>query len=436
MGAAYTLKKHGFAPTLLEAEDHVGGRLASDEVEGFLIDTGVDFFCYSYDEVFRICEELDVPLVPSRQRLGWYRNGRWLVTTADPSISGLISNLRAFPGLGLLSWGAMKLIWRIFRQADYLTFASHSRMAEIDGRGELRRVPGEDRRTRISAGHPQWIRGEWRAGLCRFLGPGVRKGYLANTLLRPHRLMQPEKGAGALARALRDACADVTRVSTPVREVLVGERGVTGVVIDGETIEADAVICAVPAPVALDIIPGLPHRVRETLSNVTYSSACRLVMGLDYPPLPPGWHGAIYPEDETPLMLDRSINLPGCVPSGKHTLDLIAGRERAKELLELNDEEVKRQMLRDARRNPPPGSAFPGDDEGLFARVYRWKTAVCKGPPGMFRAVANARSELGQDIPNLFLAGDYTRVPLVNGALASGIAAAEEAVVLLASQPA
>ena len=105
-------------------------------------------------------------------------------------------------------------------------------------------------------------------------------------------------------------------------------------------------------------------------------------------------------------------------------------------MLELNDEEVKRQMLRDARRNPPPGSAFPGDDEGLFARVYRWKTAVCKGPPGMFRAVANARSELGQDIPNLFLAGDYTRVPLVNGALASGIAAAEEAVALLASQPA
>ena len=122
--------------------------------------------------------------------------------------------------------------------------------------------------------------------------------------------MQPEKGAGALARALGDACAAVTRVSTPVREVLVGERGVTGVVIDGETIEADAVICAVPAPVALEIIPGLPQRVRETLSNVTYSSACRLVMGLDRPPLPPGWQGAIYPQDETPLVLDRSINLP------------------------------------------------------------------------------------------------------------------------------
>ena len=92
LGAAYTLKKHGLTPTLLEADDHVGGRLAADEVDGFLMDTGVDFFCYSYDAVFRICEELDLPLVRSPQKFGWYRNGRWLVP-GDPSISGIVSNL-------------------------------------------------------------------------------------------------------------------------------------------------------------------------------------------------------------------------------------------------------------------------------------------------------------------------------------------------------
>lgn len=71
LGAAYTLKKRGLTPTLLEAEDHVGGRLATYEVDGFLMDTGVDFFCYSYDAVFRICEELDLPLVRSPQKFGW-----------------------------------------------------------------------------------------------------------------------------------------------------------------------------------------------------------------------------------------------------------------------------------------------------------------------------------------------------------------------------
>ncbi|MCY4003810.1 MAG: NAD(P)/FAD-dependent oxidoreductase [Rhodospirillales bacterium] len=435
LGAAYTLKKRGLTPILLEAENHVGGRLAADEVDGFLIDTGVDFFCYSYDAVFRICGELDVPLVHSRQNLGWYRDGRWLVTSADPTMSGLVRNLRAAPGLGLLSRGSLKLIRNIFRQADYLTFASDSRMADIDGDESFGEYCS---RIGVSESLQVTLKGFVANGVLSDVDASSQayvRGYLANTMLRPHRLMQPEKGAGALARALRDSCADVTRVSTPVREIVVRERRATSVETDGGTIEADAVICAVPAPRALDIIPDLPDRVRDTLRTVTYSSACRLVMGLDHPPLPPGWHGAIYPEDETPLMLDRSINLPGCVPSGKSTLDLIAGRERAKELLELDDDEIKREMLRDARRNPPPGSALPGDDEGLFSRVYRWKIAVCEGPPGMFEAVANARRELGADIPNLFLAGDYTRVPLVNGALASGISAAEEAVAQLTSQP-
>ena len=193
LGAAYTLMNRGLTPTLLEAENHVGGRLAADEVDGFLIDTGVDFFCYSYDVVFRICKELDVPLVRSTQKLGWYRNGRWLVTSADPSIPGLISNLRAFPGLGLLSWGALKLIWKIFREADYLTFASDSRMAEIDGEesfGEYLTRTGAPESLQVT------LKGFVENGVLNYVDSSSQayiRGYLANTLLRPHRLMQPEE---------------------------------------------------------------------------------------------------------------------------------------------------------------------------------------------------------------------------------------------------
>ena len=89
-------------------------------------------------------------------------------------------------------------------------------------------------------------------------------------------------------------------------------------------------------------------------------------------------------------------------------------------------------MLRDARRHPPPGSALPAEGEGLFSRVYRWREAVCMGPPGMFTAVADMSEQLRQHLPNLYLAGDYMRVPSVNGALASGMDAAEQAVKLLA----
>ena len=59
---------------------------------------------------------------------------------------------------------------------------------------------------------------------------------------------------------------------------------------------------------------------------------------MDHSPLPPGWDGALYPEDDTPLLLDRSINLTSYAPPAKSTLDLLVGRDRAKELIPVDHE--------------------------------------------------------------------------------------------------
>lgn len=439
LSAAYTLKKRGFAPVLLEAEHRVGGRLVGDSVDGFSIDAGADFLCSSYDVALRICEELGLPLIRSKMKLGWYRNGRWVTTTPGLSPVNLMRNLPAAQALGFLSpravWPAHKLFRDIFRQSKYLSFASDSRLAELDGDETFRdylKGLGVPESLQVS------FRGflEMTMGHVEFSGHAYMRTYLREMLLNAHKLFVPEQGSGALSCALGNACSDAIRVSTPVRRVDVRNGTATGVVVDGGTIEADAVICAVPPHNVPEIIPDLPDGVSSTLGNVSYSSGCRVVIGLDHPPLPPGWHGALYPEDDTPLLLDRSINLPSCTPPGKSTLDLMVGRDRAKELIPLSDEEIKRELLHDVRRNPPPGSSLPGDNEGLFTRVYRWKQAVCMGLPGMFTAVSDMRRQLGRQIPNLFLAGDYMRVPSVNGALASGVGAAEEAADLLVSRPA
>ncbi len=414
----------------------MGGRLAGDRVEGFSIDTGADFFCSSYDTAFRICEELGLSLVRSQMKFGWFRNGRWTTTTPGLSVGNLIRNLPAAHALGFLSPRVMlpnmKLFREMFRQSEYLNFASASRLAELDGDESF----GEYlERLGVTEHLQTTFRGflEMTMGHAEFSGAAYMLTYLSEILLNADKFHVPENGAAALSQALANACGDSIRVLAPVRSVVIEDGVVTGVAVDGDTIEADAVICAVPPSKALEIIPGLPDDIRQTLGNITYSSGCRVVIGLDRPPLPPGWHGALYPEDDTPLLLDRSINLPSCTPPGKSTLDLFVGRDRAKELIPLGDEEIKRRMLSDARRNPPPGSSIPAGDEGLFTRVYRWEEAVCMGPPGMFTAVANIRCRLSQDVANLFLAGDYMRVPSVNGALASGIGAAEEVADLLAS---
>ena len=109
-------------------------------------------------------------------------------------------------------------------------------------------------------------------------------------------------------------------------------------VVDGGAIEANAVVFAVPPTRAPETFPAPPADIHKTPGDITYSSGFRVVIGMDHSPLPPGWDGALYPEDDTPLLLDRSINLTSYAPPGKSTLDLLVGRDRAKELIPLDHE--------------------------------------------------------------------------------------------------
>ena len=437
LAAAYTLRNRDIDVLLFEANDRMGGRAFGEVVDGFHIDAGTDFFCSSYDVAFRICKELGLPLLRSKMNLGWYKNGRWSVSALSLSPRSIAGNLATLWNLDFVSprgfWPFLKFVRDLRRQQEYLNFSSEGRIAEIDGEESfgdyLNRIGAPDSLKVTIEGFLKMTMGH-----VEHASEAYMRTYFSEMFMKANQIYVPEKGACTLSYALAGACEDVVRTSTPVQRVIrerererERENVAKGVIVDGGLVEADAVICAVPATKVPDIIPDLPAGVRRVLGGVTYSSGCRVVIGLDRPPLPLGWHGALYPEDETPLLLDRSINLPACAPAGKNTLDLLVGRDRAEELIPMDDEEIRHRMLQDARRNPPPGSDLPNDDEGLFTRVYRWKEAVCMMQPGMFTAIANMRDELDQSVENLFLAGDYMRVPSVNGALASGVDAANEA---------
>ena len=438
LSAAYTLMKRGITPLVLEARERAGGRGMGERVDGFSLDTGAFVFTATYDTAFRLCEELGLPLVRSTMKFGHLRGGRWVTTTPDQSLWNFIRHARAAAAMGFLSPSGLRSGFRVMRQihreAPYMSFAGDSRLAELDDDesfGDYLDRLGVPEKLRVSLSGPlKMVLGDPAPA-----GQALMRAYIGETMLSGGRVSMPERGIGSLSEALAEYCSDAIRVSTPARRIVVSDGEVRGVVVEGETIEADAVICAVPGTKVVDLIPDLPAATRRALGTVSYSTGCRVVIGLDRPPLAPGWHGALYPEDDdAPLLLDRSVFLPSCAPPGKSILDLLIGRDRARELIPLDDDEIKRELLRAARRNAPPGSALPGDDEGLFYRVYRWDEALCMGEPGMLAAAAEIPGQLAGSIRNLFLAGDYTRVPSVNGALSSGHGAAVEAADLLASR--
>ena len=438
LSAAYTLMKRGITPLLLEAKERVGGRSIGERVDGFSLDMGAFVFTSTYDTAFRICEELGLPLVPSQMKFGHHRNGRWVTTTPDQSLWNFLRHLRTAMTMGFLSPSGMrasfKVMREIHRQSAYMSFASDSPIAEIDDDESfgdyLKRLRVPEKLQVTLKGPLDMILGDPAPA-----GQALMRAYIGETMLSGGRVYMPERGIGSLSEALATACSDAIRVSSPVSKIVVAGGTATSVIVDGVAIEADAVICAVPGTKVPDIIPDLPEETRHALSTISYSTGCRVVIGLDRSPLHPGWHGALYPEDEdTPLLLNRTAFLPACAPPGKSILDLLIGRDRAKELIPLDDDEIKRQLLGAARRKAPPGSALPGDDEGLFYRVYRWEEALCMGTPGMLAAVANIPGQLAGRIDNLVLAGDYMRVPSVNGALSSGHSAAIQVADLLASR--
>ena len=414
---------------VLEAGDQIGGRMGGDRVDGFSLDSGADFFPACYDVAFRMCKELGLSVIRTKMNIGWYRKGRWVVTRPIESLGDFISNLAPFWTIGFLSprglWPTLKLVKSIKDDAEYLNYRSDHRIAELD----VDETYGDylDR-----LGIPEYLRVtlegflELTMGNAEDFGATWIRAFLGEVLMKPEQLYAPEGGCSALSYELAAECGDAIRVSTPVRQVVIRDGTVTGVMTDDGFLEADAVICAVPATKVPKLIPELSPGIRSALGKVAYSRGIRVVVGLDHRPLPPGWSVALYPEDNTPAMLDRTVHLPNCAPPGKSTLDLWVGENRAKELFPLDDAEIRRRMLADVRRNAPPGSNLPGDDEVLFTRVYRWHDAVCKGLPGMFKAMVDMRRQLGGEVKNLFLAGDYMRSPIVNGAMASGVDAANE----------
>ena len=435
LSAAYTLMKRGITPLLLEAGERVGGRGSGERVDGFSLDMGAFVFTSTYDTAFRLCEELGLPLVPSQMKFGHRRGGRWVTTTPDQSFWNIVRQLPSAMAMGFLSPSGMrasfKVMRQLYREAEHMSFASDSPLAQIDddeSYGEyLKRMRVPEKLQTTLGGPLEMVLGDPMPA-----GQALMRAYIGETMLSSGRVYMPERGIGSLSAALGEVCSEAIRTSTPVRRIVVADGRAKGVVVDGESIEADAVICAVPGTKVTGLVPDLPEATRQALSTVSYSTGCRVVIGMDRPPLPPGWHGALFPEDDdTPLLLNRSAFLPACAPAGKSILDLLIGRDRAKELIPLDDDEIKRRMLGAARRKAPPGSALPGDDEGLFYRVYRWEEALCMGTPGMLAALAEVPGQLAGSIGNLFLAGDYMGIPSVNGALSSGQKAATEAAELL-----
>ena len=394
--------------------------MSGEEVDGFTVSTGAQFFDTTCRTALGLAGELGV------------RTGSLRLSGSVSQYTGGGLRRVTYTNLFLMRlyspkalWQAVKLMARLTPRKGDLSAPDYAGLLDLDsdrasfadygarygGRELVEQVCDPLARSMVLAGPDR-------------IGTVFGLRSLWSSLGNPFQAFRnPQRGVGSFASALSLACAEFTRLATPVDRIVVEDGVVQGVVTKDGFQEATAVVCATTATAALRIIPDVPGDVRRPLSEVAYSSSCHVVFGVDGRCVPKGVYLMVFPRSaglSLASIAEATAASPGAAPANKSLIHAYFAEESSEELFAMGDEEITARAIGEIRRVVP---AMP--DAPLFARVYRWKEAVCLSPGGTLSAMHRLRTGGIPGAKGLFLAGEYMDIPGVEGSLKSGIEAAD-----------
>jgi oxygen-dependent protoporphyrinogen oxidase len=193
--------------------------------------------------------------------------------------------------------------------------------------------------------------------------------------------------------------------SVPV-ELLVRELNQWTVSAGYQSDQFDAVIIATPTKHAALLLQGTDPELAGELREIQYSSSVTVILGYDEQvrlSLPPGF-GFLVPRSEGRRMLAATFvhnKLPYRAPADRALIRCFLGGARDEEILQSTESEIV-QIVRDELEQIV-GSALHA--EPLFARVYKWRSAMAQYAVGHLERVRRIES-MRQRHPGLALAGN------------------------------
>lgn len=432
LAAAYTLRKRAVDFILLEASDRAGGRMFGEVVDGFYIDSGACVFHETQDTVNRFCNELGISFDKApRGHVGTiHSNGKSYRVNMDRMRS--IENIKTLLSFKLFSPKEIIQVAKFAKilkgRRDDFDQKDYTRLLDLDTGENL--VEFIERHSGKEFANGAFLESFINVAA---LSTPQRMGALQGVILMwdfifgyPRKTVRnPDECIAAFAMALAGTCQDNTRLSTPIERILIENDAIQGVLTSsGEMLEADHVICATTASAALQMMPDLPDNISGALSRVSYSSCCHVAFGVDGNPLPkPTYVFSFVPRTDSFLAayFDSTIASPLSAPPGKGVIHGYATEEYSEELMAMRDEEIKRRFITEIQKYAPD---MP--DEPLFTRIHRWEEAVYMAPGGVMTELYELRQQGFPGVAGLSLAGEYMNMMGVNGALTSGVVAADE----------
>jgi oxygen-dependent protoporphyrinogen oxidase len=418
--AAFRMARAGVPVSVLEAHATVGGRSRTDEVDGCRIDVAAQLFGSVYTRFLRVLREAGAAglCVHTSGRDALWREGRAHEVVYGSPTSMLASGALPF-GLKL-RLGASYLPY-LHRHADALRMDALEAAAAAGLDGESIAAWGEREMGRgfvdlLAAPLLQTMYGttaeEASAGFYHAL---ARQGMSLNVLA----LRGGAQGyCDALAAAVRASGGEV-RTGTPVAELRVDDSEVelSG---DGWSERFGAAVIAVPAPAARALLQGAAPAAGEWLGGVETRPSATVALALDRP-AGTRWFGLSFARGESRVLAavcSQEAKEAGMAAPGRGALLALPLPHAGPRLAEASAEEAVKAILPDLAR------PFPRIESAIRAvRVYRWEVAWTVFRVGALRHLGRFG---GVELPpRIALAGDYLCAPSVEGAVISGLRAAE-----------
>jgi oxygen-dependent protoporphyrinogen oxidase len=430
---------------LFEARERVGGAIATEHVDGFVVEAGPDSFISAKPWALALCERLGlrerlISTNPSRQTVLVVRNGR-VVTLPEGFM--LMAPTRFFP---FMITPLFSFAGKLRMAAEYFTPRAEAKEDESlasfvtrrFGREALERVvqpliggiyAADPEKLSLAATMPRFLEMEQASG-------GVIKGVLREKRQTPaHRA---ESGArwslflslaggmqelvDELAVRLPEGCVRThTRVTEVSRDA--ASQNWT-IVADGGAADVDGVILAAPAYAAAGLIRRVAPEIARELDGIPFTSTATVSLAYRQEDIQGELDafGMIVPAIEKRKILActfSSVKYAGRAPAGAVLLRAFIGGALQPELFDQDDASMEENTRGELRE------LLGIRAEPLFTRVHRHPRAMPQYPVGHLASMRRIEKEL-EKLPSLRLAGNAYYGVGIADCVHSGEKAAED----------
>ncbi len=447
LSAAYALSQCDGPPvvcTLVEADSRLGGKILTEQADGFVIEGGPDSFLSLKPWGLELCRKLGledrlIGTNPERRRTFVYSRGR-LEELPEGLALGVPARLGPFVRSGLLSWpGKLRLGAEVFvpRRREEGDESLGSFFRRRLGDEALERII-EPLMTGIYAGDADRL--SIRATFPRFPEMEREHGSLVRSMLGARWRKASERGeasrwtpfvtlrgglselVGALACRLSAVKVHVGRRVRAIRAR--GEGAGYEVLLDGEPpIAADALVLATPSFGAAGLLEPLDATLAGMLGDIPYASTATVTLGYRREGFSHSLdgYGFVIPRVEGRTLLAStwsSSKWDHRAPDGSVLIRCYVGGAGRDAVLERSDEELVASVRADLRH------VMGMTEEPLLARMFRWPRAMPQYLVGHLERLAAIEERLKR-WPGVFLAGAAYRGVGIPDCIRDGLGAAE-----------